>query len=467
MTRHTNKTLLLIDDDRLFCDAVRAFFKNAPFTTLAVQTGGAGVDWCSNNRADVILLDQKLPDGEGLQLCRTLLCKCEQAKIIFVTAYPSFDHAVQALRTGAHDYLSKPMELEELQLAVERAFRTIELERVEQLQNFHMHRQSQETRLIGQNSGLRAVSELIKLAAANRAPVLITGETGTGKNLVAKAIHYFHNDQAPSFVDTNCAALPENLIESELFGHERGAFTGALSLRKGVFEMADGGTLFLDEIGEIPLHLQAKLLGILDNGVLRRLGGQTARKIDVRIIAATNMVLEKAVTEKIFRQDLYYRLSVMRIHLPPLRQRQEDIADLCRYFLKKIAPDQPLILPPHELKALLEYPWPGNVRELKNVLERSIILRSDNVVWPARLLGEYRQHPRPLEAAGLHVSASPEDIRPLVEMEKDLIGKALDAFAFNHTRTAQALGIARSTLLRKIDLHRLKPGDPKKDSGAK
>ena len=460
MIDRSGKKLLIIDDDRLFCQAVVAFFKNAAFTTVAVQTGMDGLAWCRNNRADVILLDQKLPDSEGLQLCETILSNCEQAKIIFITAYPSFDHAVQALRKGAHDYLSKPMELEELQLAVERAFRTVELERVEQLQKLYIHRESQHNKLIGRQGGLRTVSHLVELAAANRAPVLITGETGTGKNVVAKAIHYCHNDHAPSFVDANCAALPENLIESELFGHERGSFTGALSLRKGLFEMADRGTLFLDEIGEIPLHLQAKLLGILDNGVLRRLGSQTTRKIDVRIIAATNVELEQAVAHKTFREDLYYRLSVMRIHLPPLRHRREDIEELSHYFLGEIAPEQELILPPPELRALIDYPWPGNVRELRNILERAIILRDGKAVYPSRLLSQ-KPSPEPLDFAPAALPASANAIQPLAEIEKDHIKKALAAFANNHTHTADALGIARSTLLRKLELHRLKPGDSK------
>jgi DNA-binding NtrC family response regulator len=453
------KTLLIIDDDHLFCQAVIAFFKNAPFTTVSVQTGMDGLTWCRDNQAEVILLDQKLPDSEGLQLCQAILRNCEQAKIIFITAYPSFEHAVQALRNGAHDYLSKPMELEELQLAVERAFRTVELERTEQLQKLHVQRELQQNKLIGRNSGLRAISHLVELAAANRAPVLITGETGTGKNIVAKAIHYFHDDQARSFIDANCAALPENLMESELFGHERGSFTGAVSLRKGLFEMADGGTLFLDEIGEIPLHLQAKLLGILDNGVLRRIGGRTSRKIDVRIISATNIELEKAITQKAFREDLYYRLSVMRIHLPPLRHRREDIEELSRYFLREIAPDQALSLPAAELKVLLEYPWPGNVRELRNILERAIILRTGRAVYPARLLSE-NPLPKPDDST-LTSPAALHTIEPLADLEKDHIKKALAALANNHTRTAEALGIARSTLLRKIEQHCLKPGDSK------
>ena len=454
----SGRCLLVIDDDRLLCQAVLAFFKDKSFTTVTVQSGREGLDWCHSNRADVILLDQKLPDTEGLKLCSPLLASCEQAKIIFITAYPSFDHAVLALRNGAHDYLSKPMELQELELAVDRAFRTAELERVEQLQKLHNNREFKQNIMVGQNGGLRAVSHLIQLAAANRAPVLITGETGTGKNVVAKAIHFSQDDRSSPFVDTNCAALPENLIESELFGHERGAFTGALATRKGLFEMADGGTLFLDEIGEIPLHLQSKLLGILDSGTLRRLGGQTARKTDVRIIAATNIDLEKAVDNKTFREDLYYRLGILRIHLPPLRERTEDILELSQFLIKDIAPDQNLILPSQELDALINYPWPGNVRELKNILERAIILRSDDTIHPSHLLSPRSQANGSNTAK--NSSAHPaQAVISLAELERSHIAKALSFYNNNHTHTAEALGIARSTLLRKLEQYCFKPGD--------
>lgn len=452
------RTLLIVDDDQLFCRSVLALFAKRPFTVAAAHSGEAALGWCAEHRADVVLLDQKLPDGEGLALCRRLLERCDQAKIIFITAYPSFDHAVQALRQGADDYLSKPLELQELELAVERAFRTIELERVAQLQQLHIRRDSAQNRLIGEHGGLSEVRRLIDLAAASRAPVLLTGETGTGKNVVAKAIHYRSDKTTAPFIDLNCAALPENLIEAELFGHERGAFTGAVGTRRGLLEMADGGTLFLDEIGEIPLHLQAKLLGILDHGQLRRLGGETPRPVEVRIIAATNVELEKAVAAGTFRRDLYYRLSVMPIHLPPLRMRCQDIPDFCRAFLAALAPDQDLLLPPEELRALESYAWPGNVRELRNILERAVLLREGRLLHPSRLLddgGPSRQ------IASFPKQEGTPPLPTLAEMERQHIALALARCGHNHTQTAAALGIARSTLLRKLADHRLNSGEPK------
>lgn len=318
MTKQQNsKTILMIDDDKLFCMAVEKFFSKKDIHVLTAHCGADGLKLCKQNRAEVILLDQNLPDSLGIDLCQPLLETRDQAKIIFITAFPSFDHAVDALRNGAYDYLSKPIELAELELAIQKAFRTAELEKLEQITQFHNSKKSTQNLPIGFDGGLHHIKNLVDLASSNHVPVLITGETGTGKNVVAKAIHYRQKNQNRPFVSTNCATLPENLIEAELFGHEKGSFTGADATKKGLFEMADGGTLFLDEIGEIPIHLQSKLLGALDDGTVKRLGGDTARQVDVRIIAATNVNLEEAISAKTFREDLYYRLSVLRIHLPP------------------------------------------------------------------------------------------------------------------------------------------------------
>lgn len=445
---HSRKTLLIIDDDKLFSDSAAAFFHGEGVHVATAGSGAQGLAWCRKNRVDVILLDQRLPDCSGNELCHELLEFNEQAKIIFITAYPSFDNAIQALRNGAWDYLSKPMELEELKLAVNNGFRTVDLEHVEQVQKFHYQKDSAKNCLLGTNGGLASIADLLERAAANRAPVLITGETGTGKTVVAKTIHYLHHARQRPFIDINCAALPENLIESELFGYEKGAFTDAGARKKGLFEMADGGTLFLDEIGELPPGLQSKLLGVLDSGTFRRLGGQTECTTDVRIIAATNVDLESAIDHKQFRQDLYYRLSVLRIHLPPLRNRKQDIGELVHHFLATISPDMSLTIPEAELEMLGRYPWPGNVRELKNIIERAIILRNDDSILPSKLL------------AGDLASSVPESARPsenkdkiltLAEVERHQINHALTLYDGNRTHAAKALGVARSTLLRKIE----------------
>jgi transcriptional regulator with PAS, ATPase and Fis domain len=329
---------------------------------------------------------------------------------------------------------------------VGQALRTIDLEAVEQIQTYRSHKDSEETVLIGRSGGLSEVYRLVEMAAATDAPVLITGQTGVGKNVLAKTIHYTGASQKNAFVTINCAAIPENLIEDELFGHEKGAFTGAHSVRKGLFEMAEGGTLFLDEIGTLPLHLQSKLLGVLDDKAIRRIGGESVRPVDVRILAATNTEIEKAVANGTFREDLYYRLNVVRIHLPPLRERLQDIPDLSHFFVGQIAPDQSITVPDSEMERLQQYDWPGNIRELRNIIERAIILREGSVLRPSALLTGIQNltiPPRP---------SSPDEpsLLSLSEVEEKHIRETLRRLSDNHTRAAKALGISRSTLKRKI-----------------
>jgi DNA-binding NtrC family response regulator len=442
MSGLAGKVLLVVDDDRFFCDLVRSYFAGRDLHVLSAQTMAEGERLGRQERIDVVLLDQHLPDGDGVDLCPTLLEINDLAKIVFITAYPSFDNVLAALRRGVCDYLAKPIEIEELGMVVEKVIRTQELERVERIQTFKNRQESREYMLIGAEGGLREVAELVRLSAGHDASVLITGETGTGKNVVARAIHGLGEKDSMPFVGINCAALPENLIESELFGHEKGAFTGAVATRKGIFEMADGGTLFLDEIGDLPLHLQAKLLGVLDDKQLMRIGGQTVRKVDVRIIAATNIDMRQAIREKRFREDLYYRLALMKIHLPPLRERRQDIPELCRFFLRTTTRDGSVNLEDEEVGRLMAYNWPGNVRGLKNVVERSIILRRGSAIHPSRLL----ELPA---VAPLQEVAAPS-IDSLFEVEKRHILSVLDHCRDNHSQAARLLGISRSTLLRKL-----------------
>lgn len=458
--RDSKATLLIIDDDHLFCDSIAMYFSKSRFEVICCYSGMEGLEQSRTKNVDVILLDQKLPDGAGMELCEKLLEINAQAKIIFITAFPSFKHAVQALRNGAHDYLSKPFELEELELAVKRAFRTVELEHLEELQKYHNSRESSRNILIGRDGGLEKVDHLINLASVNNAPVLITGETGTGKTVVAKAIHYRQKHAKGAFVAINCAALPETLIESEFFGHEKGSFTGAVEQKKGLFEMAAGGTLFLDEIGELPMHLQSKLLGVLDDGQFRRIGGQSYLQADVRVIAATNVDLQQAIAKKAFREDLFYRMSVMHLHIPPLRERTADIEELCKYFLPTASPEPRLYLPEEELAALQSYSWPGNVRELKNIIERAVILRSGNRISPSSLISISNRSAKedcvPAELPGLS-----ETPAALSDVEKKHIIQTLSFFDYNQSQTAKSLGIARSTLLRKIELYNIPSVDSK------
>ncbi len=440
--RSHRRTVLVVDDDGLFCDAVRDCLSGDGIETLIANTAEEGVALCSKTKVEVVLLDQKLPDGNGYTLCPQILRCNEQTKIIFVTAYPSFDNAVEAIRAGAHDYLSKPFELEELRLALGQSFRTIDLEKVEEIQNYKHNKEREETVLIGSTGGLAAVEQIVALAASTNMPVLITGETGTGKNVVAKAIHYRSKARSDAFISINCSALPDTLVEAELFGYEKGAFTGAVTAKKGIFEMAEEGTLLLDEVGEMPIHLQTKLLSVLEDKRVKRIGGESMKQVNARIIATTNSDLENAVKMKTFREDLYYPLNVIRIHVPPLRERLQDIPDLCSYLLRQIACDRDIRIPDEEIRQLKEYDWPGNVRELRNVIERAVLLDKGPLIKPSRHL---------LRTAGLSMAISAsEDVISLEEMEQRHISYALEKHSGNYTKTARALGISLSTLKRKL-----------------
>jgi DNA-binding NtrC family response regulator len=444
------KTLLVIDDEKVFCNNVRDYLESDRLEVLTAHTGAEGLSVCASKKVDVVLLDQKLPDGEGHSLAPAILEKNEQAKIIFITAYPSFENAVAAVRLGAHDYLSKPFDIDELKLTVENTLRTLDLERVEQVQIYARNKDREASVVVGSSDGFADVVRLVDSAAAMDAPVLITGETGTGKNLIAKTIHYRGPLAQSAFVSINCAALPENLIEAELFGHEKGAFTGASGAKKGLFEIAEGGTIFLDEIGDMPLHLQSKLLSVLEDKTLRRIGSTAVTPVNVRIVAATNADLESALG-KTFRKDLYYRLSVVRIHIPPLREHREDIPSLCGYLLSQIAKGRHVEIPDAEIEKLKEYEWPGNVRELRNILERALFLQKGEVLEPSRLLAK-----QPVAAKPAPQASSPAEVKSLAQVEQEFIQCTLSALSGNLTQTAKALGISISTLKRKLKEYGLK-----------
>jgi len=445
------RNILIIDDNDIFCESVSDLLSNENTDVLCAHTGKDGLKICTETKIDVVILDQKLPDTEGISLCPSILKQNEQTKIIFVTAYPSFSNAIEAIKVGAHDYLSKPFEMAELELTIKQAFRTQELEKTEQLQNYQNTRDTEEFELIAGHGIFDEIYRMIDLAADSDAPVLITGETGTGKNVVARAIHLKSTLPSKLFLIANCAAFPESLIEAELFGSEKGAFTGASSSRKGIFELAEGGTLVLDEIGSMPIHLQSKLLGVLEEKKIRRIGSETVKPINVRIIAAANNDLEEAIKDKTFRNDLYYRLSVIRLHIPPLRDRKEDIPKLCEYFIARMSRDPNIRLADSELGKLMEYAWPGNVRELKNVIERSLIIQRDQPLRPSLLLRNGMTASTPISA----MVPDEGEILPLESIEIKHISQALKKYNGNYSQSAKALGISLSTLKRKVKSYNL------------
>jgi DNA-binding NtrC family response regulator len=434
------KNLLIVDDNPLFRKCVADFFKDR-FRVLEAGTCEQASGLLTRESIDLAILDEQLPDGSGLDLCRRLLQASPLAKVIYATAFPSFDHVVDALKVGAHDYLSKPFEVAALGHAVDRLMSYSALERVGRLEAWRARADSHSAILVGGSARMSEVRKIVQLAAGSDASVLITGETGTGKNLVARAIHHASARSAAPFVTVNCTALPENLIEAELFGWTRGAFTGAVASREGLLEMAEGGTLFLDEIGEMPMHLQVKLLSVLEDRMVTPLGGRVGKRVDVRIVAATNAILEKAIESRRFRPDLYFRLNVLRIELPSLQEHLEDLPELCAFLQSSLA-GHGRPLSDEELSRLAAYPWPGNVRELKNVLERAGLLDSP----PSAFLADGNT----TGAAPPATSQDAASLQTLEALEQEHLLRALRLHQGNYTRAARALKISLSTLKRRM-----------------
>lgn len=440
------RTLLVLDDDRLLCRAIHDLFSSDTLEVTVAHSAAEGLSACEARAIDVVVLDERLPDGVGHTLCSRILALHGDAKIIFVTAYPSFDHAVQALQAGAHDYLAKPFELEALGLSLRRCGEALDLERAGRREAYRSAREEERSVIVG-GVRMEPVRATVRLAAEGGSTVLVTGETGTGKNVVARAIHFAGPRRTGPFVSLNCAALPEHLVEAEILGWERGAFTGAIAAREGVVEMADGGTLLLDEIGELPMQTQAKLLDVIEERSVRRLGGRTGRRIDARLVAATNADLDERVAEGRFRADLFYRLDVVRIHVPPLRERAEDLPALCAQLLRTLGgPRSEASLADGEIERLAAYRWPGNVRELRNVLERALVLHRGSL-RPSELLGAPAPpaHPSARSAPG-----GPADGATLETVERRHIEAVLRQEGGNLARTARALRISLSTLKRKL-----------------
>ena len=390
-----------------------------------------------NESFDVVVTDYHLPDGNAFDILELGL----DIPIVIVTGAGSEQVAVDAMKAGANDYLIKDTDRNYLKILPLTLNKAIKGRIIEDRIKNHNAMDSANVLIVGTSPAIQETCQLIEFAAASNAPVLITGETGTGKNLAAKAIHYKSSLRSGPFIAINCAALPENMIESELFGYEKGAYTGAGATKRGLFEIAEGGTIYLDEIGEMPPHLQAKLLSVIEDKSLRRLGSVVSRNIDARIVSSTNVDLEKAVGSS-FRKDLYYRLSVIRIHMPLLKEKLSDIHDLCRHILKGLTGCD-ITLSESELIRLMDYNWPGNVRELRNILERAVMLHGISDVRPS----EFITHRSPDNAARL---PHEESIMTWDEIEKRHIKMALQRFSGNVTKTAAALGMSLATLKRRI-----------------
>ena len=448
----TPATVLVVDDEHLIRWSLEQQLRREGYGVLLAETGAEALQKAQVEGPDLVLLDVRLPDADGLEILERLRMANHETPVIMITAHGGVESAVRAMKLGAHDYVNKPFDMEELKLTVRKALETKTLRRDVARFQAEVSHGARRDDIVGISGVIRDLKGLIqRIAESDATTVLLEGESGTGKDLVARVIHFESARARAPFLAVNCVALPEHLLESELFGHEKGAFTDAKILKKGLFEQADGGTVYLDEIGDMKPGLQAKLLRLIEEKTFRRVGGVRDLHVDVRIIAATNRDLAEAIGSGEFRKDLYYRLKVFPIHLPPLREHPEDILPLAMHFLARFNREmrrEVTGIHPDAQACLTGYPWPGNTRELRNVLERGMILASGDVLHCEHLLPEIG--PLPLEAQPTPPKAAPvalpmEGLR-LEEVERDLVRQALGATEGNQVRAARLLGISRDAL---------------------
>jgi two-component system response regulator AtoC len=450
--------ILIIDDDEIMCDTLADIIKKMSCDVTTLQTGNDALPVMQGNFFDLILLDIRLPDMNGLDILKKIKEMDSDSFVIVMTAYADVQTAVAAMKEGAYDYINKPFEIDELKLTIRNALETKELKGEVLRLRSQQWEDGKNGVICGISPQMDAVRELIALVSQTpRTPVLIQGESGTGKELVANAIHYQSRRSHKPFLKINCSAIPEALLESELFGYEKGAFTDAKESKPGLIELAHTGTIFLDEISEMKLALQPKLLRFLETYTLRKVGGKRDIKVDVRVIASTNRDLAQMVESGEFRKDLYYRIKVMVIELPTLRDRKEDIPIFTDHFIKKFRREmgkETKGIAPETHNFLIAHPWPGNVRELRNVMERAIIFAKGDFITPEDLPLELRSNTAEILVSTVGVDTWAEGLRPLAAIEHDYICRVLEEKHGNKSETARILGISRSTLREKLNRYR-------------
>jgi len=442
--------ILVIDDERLIRWSLKERLTREGHTVTEAEDGRSAAKALDTESPDLVLLDMKLPDADGLTILRSIHERNPDLPVIVISAHSTVDGAVEAMRRGAYDYIAKPFDMDEIALTVQRALEAATLRRVvkehlrEQKTRFGMHN------LIGTCGPMREIAALVhKVSQSQASTVLIRGESGTGKDVIARAIHIESSRAHKPFMNITCTALQDTLLESELFGHEKGSFTDAKGQKKGLFELANGGTVFLDEIGDMSPTLQAKLLRVLEERAFRRVGGSGDIKVDVRIIAATNRPLEKLMEEKKFREDLYYRLNIISIEVPPLRERRGDLPLLVDHFLKRFASEFNKTVTDvsgDALRKLESHDWPGNVRELKNVIERAVLLGSGPILEEDDLTLGRAGSPTSAPDPGKKLVSLPARGLKLEDLEKDLVVQALERAGWNQTRAGAFLGMTRDQI---------------------
>ncbi|MBI5657696.1 MAG: sigma-54-dependent Fis family transcriptional regulator [Geobacter sp.] len=446
------QTILIVDDEESIRTSLVGILEDEGYRTLLAVDGVEALESVQRDLPDLVLLDIWMPRLDGLETLQKLREIHPSLTVVMMSGHGTIETAVRSTKLGAYDFVEKPLSLEKLLLTIQNA---LGMQRLREENETLRDAVLQGHEMVGASPALNTLRDQIRLVAPTTASVLITGENGTGKELVARSIHHFSNRQSKPFVEINCAAIPDELIESELFGHERGAFTGAVAQKKGKFDLADGGTIFLDEIGDMSLKTQAKVLRILQERKFERVGGTRTIEVDVRVVAATNKVLEEEIKNGTFRDDLYYRLNVVPFRVPPLRERKEDVPQLVEYFLERFCRKEGRErkqLVPEAVDALQQYDWPGNVRELKNIMERLVIMTPGRTIstdqLPDYLRGDTHRVDAGTRIDGMMGLTSLREARE--EFEREFILQKLEDFGWNISRTAESIELERSNLHRKI-----------------
>lgn len=456
--------ILVVDDEMIVCESCKRILEEEGYEVETALSGKEAFDQMKAAPFDIVITDLKMPGIDGMEVLKTIRKEYPDTFVIMITGFSTVETAVEAMKLGAFDYIPKPFTPDEVTIVVKRAVEKKSL----MAENIYLRQELQEKygfhNIVGKSKKMQEIYRIIAKVAMTDSTVLIYGQSGTGKELIARAIHFNSSRREKQFVPVDCAVLSENLLESELFGHIRGSFTGAVTTKPGLFEVADGGTVFLDEIGNISLSIQAKLLRVLQEREFTPVGGTKAKKVDIRLIAATNKDLEKMIKEETFREDLFYRLNIVPIYLPPLRERQEDIPVLATHFLKKYAEEMGKTIKgfsPEAMEKLMRHPWPGNVRELENVIERTVVMIDDDMVRVEHLILPGQQNKEVLEN---HVPLTSEELKEIKkqvrekaveEIERAFVLNALERHQWNVTRAAEEVGMLRpnfQALMRKYNI---------------
>ena len=455
--KNVKKRLLIIDDEANMRHMLSTVLKKADYQVETAADGAEGLEMIQQSPYDFILCDIKMPNMGGMEFLKLSRDRIGSATIIMMSAYGSIDTAIEAMKSGAYDYISKPFKTDEVYLTLKKAEERESLkaenrllkERIQKIEGDYNF-----GKMVAKSKAMQSVFQLSNKAAQYKTTVLILGDSGTGKELIARGIHYGGMRAAGPLVPVNCGGIPESLLESELFGYKKGAFTGADRNKKGLFQEAEKGTIFLDEIGELPLSLQVKLLRVLQENEIRPVGDSKSLQIDVRFITATSKKLEEEVKKGSFREDLYYRLNVITVKIPPLRERTEDIPLLCKHFIgrfNEILAKDISGLAPDAMSRLLEYHWPGNVRQLENVIERAMVIADDSLLLPEHFAAELMNQDRRTSTGTVFEKLSLKDAQKVVE--EKLISRALAETGGNRTRAAKLLEISHPSLLTKIKVY--------------